>query len=302
MSFASRVGIINRFISKPDDTVLPVSFWEKLKFLFSGIFYDLLLAIGFVILLSFLEPLTADYENLLNQDLYPFWKAIVIMTILPPLIEETIFRFPLKYRRNYLFRGLAYLFKTDFSGFWKKHLRVIVYLFSSVFGLVHLSNYENVDWVFFVLAPIITGPQLVAGLIFSFLRLKLGFVWALLGHFLHNFSLIMLSFLVFHNVERSLVDDEQVSIKTTGIAFEVDRSTRMTYDSSPEGNLLCLEAQNYELQELIDHFYAKDSLKVRDNDRLDLKLYSKTGEGYSREALLEVLEEHYTLHKASKIE
>ncbi|MAW95112.1 MULTISPECIES: CPBP family intramembrane glutamic endopeptidase [unclassified Leeuwenhoekiella] len=300
MSFASRVGIINRFISKPDDVVLPVSFWERLKFLISGILYDLILAIGFVILLSFLEPLTSDYENLLNQDLYPFWKAIVVMTVLPPLIEETIFRFPLKYKRNYILRGLAYLFKTDFSGFWKRHLRIIVYLFSSVFGLVHLSNYENVDWIFFVLAPIITGPQIVAGLIFSFLRLKLGFVWALLGHFLHNFSLIMLSFLAFHNVERPLVDDEQVSIETTGIAFEVARESRMVYDSASNGNLLCLEAQNYELQNLVDHFYPKDSLKVRDNDRLDLKLYSKTDEGYPREALLEVLEEHYTLRKASK--
>ncbi|MCC4213370.1 CPBP family intramembrane glutamic endopeptidase [Leeuwenhoekiella parthenopeia] len=297
MSFASRVGIINEFIKRPDDRVLPLSFWQKIKFLFSSIVYDMAIAIGFVVLLTFLEPLTAEYENLLNKDLYPFWQAILYMTILPPLIEETIFRFPLKYKRNYLLRGLAYLFKTDFSVFWRKHLRVIVYLFSSVFGLVHLSNYENVDWIFFVLAPIITGPQLAAGVIFSFLRLKLGFVWALLGHFLHNFSLIMLSFLAFHNVERPLVDNEQVSIETTGIAFEVERSTRMVYDSAPNGNLLCLEAQNYELQNLIDHFYTKDSIQVRDNDRLDLKLYSKTDEGYSREDLLEVLEGHYTLIK-----
>ena len=297
MSFASRVGIINEFIKRPDDRVLSLSFWQKIKFLFSSIVYDMAIAMGFVVLLTFLEPLTAEYENLLNKDLYPFWQAILYMTILPPLIEETIFRFPLKYKRNYLLRGLAYLFKTDFSTFWRKHLRVIVYLFSSVFGLVHLSNYENVDWIFFVLAPIITGPQLAAGLIFSFLRLKLGFVWALLGHFLHNFSLIMLSFLAFHNVERPLVDNEQVSIETTGIAFEVERSTRMVYDSAPNGNLLCLEAQNYELQNLIDHFYTKDSIQVRDNDRLDLKLYSKTDEGYSREDLLEVLEEHYTLIK-----
>ena len=297
MSFASRVGIINEFIKRPDDRVLSLSFWQKIKFLFSSIVYDLAIAMGFVVLLTFLEPLTAEYENLLNKDLYPFWQAILYMTILPPLIEETIFRFPLKYKRNYLLRGLAYLFKTDFSTFWRKHLRVIVYLFSSVFGLVHLSNYENVDWIFFVLAPIITGPQLAAGVIFSFLRLKLGFVWALLGHFLHNFSLIMLSFLAFHNVERPLVDNEQVSIETTGIAFEVERSTRMVYDSAPNGNLLCLEAQNYELQNLIDHFYTKDSIQVRDNDRLDLKLYSKSDEGYSREDLLEVLEEHYTLIK-----
>lgn len=301
MGFTSRVSTVNQFIRKPDDELLDLSFWQKSKFLISSIIYDLFLAIGFVIILSFLEPLTSEYENLLNQDLYPIGKAILYMAILPPLIEETIFRFPLKYERNYILRGLSYILKKDFSVFWKKHLRIIVYIFSSVFGLFHLSNYQNVDATFFLLAPIITGPQIVAGLIFSFLRLKLGFVWALGGHFLHNFSLIMLSFLAFHNVERPLVDDEEVSIQTTGIAFEVKRPTLLSYDKAPNGNLLCLEVQNYELQNLIDHFYAEDLLKVRDNDQLDLKLYSKSDEGYSKEDLLKVLKEHFTLLEASKV-
>lgn len=298
MGFSSRVSTINNFIRRPDDQVLDLSIWGKIKFLFSSILYDLCLAIGFVIILSFLEPLTSEYENLLNKDLYPIWKAILYMAILPPLIEETIFRFPLKYERNYLLRGLSYLLKKDLSIYWRKYLRIIVYIFSSVFGLFHLSNYQNVDATFFLLAPIITGPQIAAGLIFSFLRLKLGFAWALGGHFLHNFSLIMLTFLAFHNVERPLVDDEQVSIQTTGIAFEVERPTLLNYDKAPNGNLLCLEVQNYELQDLIDQFYANDSLKVRDNDQLDLKLYSRTEEGYPKEDLLKVLKEHFTLLEA----
>ncbi len=298
MSFASRVGIINAFIRRPTDQVLKISVWEKLKFLVSGVVYDLGVAIGLVILQSLFDPLMSEYENILNQDLYPFWTAILVMTILPPLIEESIFRLPLKYKRNYLLRSIAYLFKTDFSSFWKKHLRVIVYLFSVVFGLVHLSNYQNVDAVFFLLAPLIIGPQLFAGFIFSFLRLRLGFIWAILGHFLHNFSLIMLSFLAFHNVERPLIDNDQVSIQTTGIAFEVERPAQMTYDRTENGNFLCLEAQNYSLQELIDHFYANDSLKVRDRDQLDLQLYSKNSDGYSKEEFLKILKEEFNLIQA----
>ena len=194
MGFRNRIGVINDFLKKPDDLVFKISFWEKVKFLLTGIVYDFGVAFVFIILMGLLEPLLSGYENILNAERYPFWKSIIMMTILPPLLEESIFRWPLKYKRNYLLRGIAYVFKTDFSGFWKKHLRIIVYVFASIFGFVHLSNYSNVDFLFFVLAPIIVGAQLFAGLIFSFLRLKLGFVWALLGHFLHNFILIMMAY------------------------------------------------------------------------------------------------------------
>ncbi|MFD2826159.1 type II CAAX prenyl endopeptidase Rce1 family protein [Leeuwenhoekiella polynyae] len=299
MGFRARVSSINNFIKKPNDIPFPISTWEKFKYLISGVIYDFIVAFIFVILISILEPLMTPYENVLNSELHSFWISILLITILPPLLEELIFRFPLKYKRNYVFRFIAYLFKTDFSGFWKKHLRIIVYLFSAIFGFIHLSNYNNVDLVFFMLAPIIVGAQLFAGIIFSFFRLKLGFVWALLGHFSHNFILIMMSFMFFHNVERSLVDDDEVKIEATGIAFKLDNPERLTIDSLQNGNILCLDAQNYSLQKLLDELYHTDTLSIRDNDQLDLKLYSKKEEGYTKDQLLDVLKEHYTFKKVS---
>lgn len=299
MGFRARVNSINRFIKAPNDLPLSISNWEKFKFLVSGIIYDFIIAFVFVILISVLEPLMTPYENVLNSELYSFWISILLITIIPPVLEEFIFRFPLKYKRNYLLRFVAYLFKTDFSAFWKKHLKVIVYLFSATFGFIHLSNYNNVDLIFFLLAPIIVGAQLFAGIVFSFFRLKLGFVWALLGHFSHNFILIMMSFLFFHNVERSLVDDAAVKIETTGIAFKLDTPERLNVDSLKNGNLLCLEAQNYSLQKLVDTLYHTDTLQIRDNDQLDLKLFSKKEEGYAKAELLEVLEEYYTFKKTT---
>ena len=299
MGFRVCVNSINNFIKKPDDIPFSISTWEKFKYLISGVIYDFIIAFIFVILISILEPLMTPYENVLNSKLYSFWMSILLITIVPPLLEEFIFRFPLKYERNYIFRFIAYLFKTDFSGFWKKHLRVIVYLFSATFGFIHLSNYNNVDVVFFMLAPIIVGAQLFAGIIFSFFRLKLGFVWALFGHFSHNFILIMMSFLFFHNVEQNLVDDDNVKIEATGIAFKVDKQERLNIDSLQDGNILCLDAQNYSLQKLIDELYLADTLKIRDNDQLNLKLFSKKEEGYSKNQLLEVLKEHYTFKKVT---
>ena len=301
MGFRTRVGVINDFLKKPDDQVLKISLWGKIKFLISGVIYDFGVAMLFVILIGLLDPLLTDYENILNNELYPFWQSIFFMTILPPLLEESIFRWPLKYKRNYLLLVIARIFKTDFSGFWKKHLRIIVYSFAAVFGFIHLTNYSNVDFVFYLLAPIIVGAQLFAGLIFSFFRLKLGFIWALLGHFSHNFILILLAFTFYHNVERELVDNEAVKIFTTGLSFKVDDTSYVSYDSLKNGNLLCLDAQNYSLQTLIDSLYPAKNLKVRDNNQLDLKLYSKTSKGYAREELLEVFKEHFTLKEKTKI-
>lgn len=299
MGFRTRVNSINNFIRRPDDVPFSISTWEKFKYLISGVIYDFIIAFIFVIFISVLEPLMTPYENVLNSELNSFWWSILTITILGPFFEELIFRFPLKYERNYIFRFIAHLYKTDFSIFWKKNIRIIIYLFSAIFGFIHLGNYNNVDLVFFMLAPIVVGAQLFAGIVFSFFRLKLGFVWAILGHFSHNFILIMMSFLFFHNVERSLVNDDAVKIETTGIAFKVDKQERLNIDSLQNGNILCLDAQNYSLQKLLDELYHTDTLKIRDNDQLDLKIFSKKDAGYSKNQLLEVLQEHYTFKKVT---
>ncbi|MFI8380307.1 CPBP family intramembrane glutamic endopeptidase [Leeuwenhoekiella sp. NPDC079379] len=298
MGLGSRIEDINSFIKSPDDCVFQVSIWEKIKYLITAVSYDFGIAFIFVILSGVLSPLLEPYENLLNTETYTIWTSILIICILTPLLEEGIFRFSLKYKRNYLLRVLGYLLKKDFSNFWKRNLRPIVYIVSAVFGFIHLSNYTNVDLTFFLLAPIIVGAQLFAGIIFSFLRLKLGFLWAVLGHFFHNFILIMLAFLFFHNVERELINNENVIFKATGIAFTVERASNMSFDTLNNGNLLCLEVQNYSLQKVVDKLYPSDSLKIRDNDQVDFNLISKTPEGYAKEEFLKVLKEHYTFKKS----
>ena len=299
MGLRSRISVINSFIKHPDDIVFSISNWEKLKYLIAAIAYDFGIAFLFIIIMNALSPVLEPYENLLNAESYTIWVSIFIICIFTPFLEETIFRLPLKYERNFLFRGISYLLNKDLAIFWKKNLRIIVYIFAATFGFVHLGNYTNTDFIFYVLAPIIVGSQLFAGMIFSFLRLKLGFLWTVLGHFSHNFILIMLAFLFFHNVERDLVDNEKVRIKTTGIAFTVERNPSFSCDTLQNGNLLCLRAENISLQSIIDTLYPNQLLIIRDNDQLDLNLFSKTAEGYSKEEFIEVLKENYTFKKAA---
>ena len=145
MGLRSRISVINSFIKHPDDIVFSISNWEKLKYLIAAIAYDFGIAFLFIIIMNALSPVLEPYENLLNAESYTIWVSIFIICIFTPFLEETIFRLPLKYERNFLFRGISYLLKKDLSIFWKKNLRIIVYIFAATFGFVHLGNYTNTD-------------------------------------------------------------------------------------------------------------------------------------------------------------
>jgi uncharacterized protein len=74
--------------------------------------------------------------------------------------------------------------------FWDRHLRWIVYGFVVFFGLLHISNFGNLSLKILLYSPLITLPQLLSGFVLSYLRLRFGFQWSLLYHFLWNGSAI----------------------------------------------------------------------------------------------------------------
>jgi membrane protease YdiL (CAAX protease family) len=88
------------------------------------------------------------------------------MLVIAPLLEEGIFRFPLRF-----FVGFSY-FK------W------LVYVFCLLFAGIHLTNFEFSKASVWVL-PIVL-PQLWAGFLLSYTRLRYGIWYAVLLHSLHN--------------------------------------------------------------------------------------------------------------------
>lgn len=107
-----------------------------------------------------------------------FWFMVIIIAGLAPVVEELIFRYPLKFIQN---RGL----------------KVAVYLSSIAFGLYHLSNYANQEILFYALSPIIVGSQLLGGFLLAYLRLKQGVSWSILAHATFNAMMIIPSALLF---------------------------------------------------------------------------------------------------------
>ncbi|WP_448336680.1 CPBP family glutamic-type intramembrane protease [Chloroflexus aurantiacus] len=72
-----------------------------------------------------------------------------------------------------------------YADFFNRHVGWYYYLSALFFGLVHLSNHDQ--QLPFWISPVMVIPQLIGGLTYGYLRIRLGFWYAVLGHMLHNF-------------------------------------------------------------------------------------------------------------------
>jgi len=100
-------------------------------------------------------------------------ERYILYVFLGPFIEEFIFRYPLKY------------FQTRI---W---YRFYVYLSALLFGLIHFSNFtSSPNAIYYII--FITAPQILCGLILSYVRINYGFWYSLLMHSCINFIAISL--------------------------------------------------------------------------------------------------------------
>ena len=166
------------------------------------------------------------------EELYTSFELLAIGALLFPLLEEVGFRLYLRFRPIYLSLSstvLCYYFITkviyktnnldinnDFivrviisiflgvlvflisnkyqkhlQKFWKTNIRWILYFSIFLFGFVHILNYELSIKVF-LLFPLITLPQLVAGALIGFARINYGFIYGLSMHMISNFVYLIL--------------------------------------------------------------------------------------------------------------
>jgi hypothetical protein len=84
-----------------------------------------------------------------------------------------------------LFRiGFEY-FEQPIQNFWRKHFTIIFHFIAILFGLTHLTNYENVTNYLFAIPLVLS--QLVSGYALGFVRLKFGLKYSILQHMAWNF-------------------------------------------------------------------------------------------------------------------
>ena len=108
--------------------------------------------------------------------------SVILSIILAPVFEEIGFRLIL--RRIF---PIKYIFSQKL---WDKIFPFLVYVSSVIFGFLHLSNYTNDGFSFYIFSPIIIASQLIGGLVTAFIRVKYNFFYGMLYHALWNALII----------------------------------------------------------------------------------------------------------------
>ena len=168
-----------------------------------------------------------DYS--LMQDMLsnlPVWLTLFLVVVMAPILEEGIFRLPLRpsvlsisisisivliYLFGVFSANLPLSFVVGFMllGFnvylatrslkvvrlqqlYTRFPRLIFYLSAILFGAIHIGNYDSRVWAFM---PLLVLPQLVLGLFLGFVRVRYGLSWAIFAHAFHN-GCVMAPFLL----------------------------------------------------------------------------------------------------------
>jgi Type II CAAX prenyl endopeptidase Rce1-like len=171
-------------------------------------------------------------KQMLQKTGYAF--GLMYICLLGPLLEETVFRLPLSFRKIHIAISLAvvmlfiatlyHLPKTSGLGLRiplcflqlvvipactffliRKFLPAEIKLSDNVkkwliitsmclFGLMHVANYSPLQWPIIWIYPVYVLPQFLMGWLMTYVRLKNGFIWGVALHCLINTTGMLFSF------------------------------------------------------------------------------------------------------------
>lgn len=173
---------------------------------FATVLILLVLQLIFInIYLFFLNQIFKDPEILSNKLSFEemgFGLMLLFGCFFAPFIEEFVFRFPLKYKRNYVFLLFSSIsiFKSDENNnsykakrFYRKYFGIFFFFMAFLFALVHFSNFKHAQELVLYL-PFLVLSQFFGGLILGFIRIRLGFLWSVFYHSLFNFVVLTVAF------------------------------------------------------------------------------------------------------------
>lgn len=190
------------FLKSPVDVKQErTSFGKKIGDLLFLMVIDLPVAgifIGIMYVLEYFGLLNQEDHKLADMmDQMGMVGMLVLGVLLMPLLEEFIFRLYLRYQYNPWFRFRELVVRMDHQNeedriepiarLKARYQKIYPYLFyfsAILFGLVHLFNFK-INLTYILLAPVLVGPQIMAGLIAGYLRVQYN-VW--IGYLYHAFS------------------------------------------------------------------------------------------------------------------
>lgn len=153
---------------------------------------------------------------------FGYLKAVFYICILAPVIEESIFRLPLTFKRQHVAIAFGFallllariipgvagqnlminiivriaLFVAGYFAISRcapsiktpgnRFQTVIIITSMVVFGLMHIFNYVPLQWPILILYPLFVIPQLIMGCALTYIRFKNGYFWGVALHAIIN--------------------------------------------------------------------------------------------------------------------
>lgn len=168
-----------------------------------------------------------------SQDFFLF---IVLAVIIAPVLEELVFRYPLKFVKP-------------------KYVKIGVYFSSIAFGLIHSINYENSQPLFYALLPIIVSPQALGGLFLAYLRLREGLLWSMFAHALFNATVGLLSLLFLQG--GVALDEKENHYQLTVKEYVFKRDRQKTHIYRNGDRIDSIMWRQVSLQSLVDSLHGE---------------------------------------------
>lgn len=272
------------FLKSPDDRQFNLRNKEKLGFI------AVLLILEIVFTVIIILPLNLGINEIIKikQDRIDYSDTLlytlVLFVIVLPFVEEVFFRYVLRYKG----------FKTKVMSrrIWNKIFPFLVYFLSIGFGFIHLGNYLNESKIFFFLSPFIILSQLVGGLIISFIRIRISFIWGVIYHCIWNFLFAILIPLIIYPLFNPYEEktDQYILTISEKPFFNNNENQILKIDSS--NNIKKIEIKQYSLQHVLDTLYQPDTYYV-DDVLIDLNYRSTNG--ITKEEFLKLLRKEYDI-------
>ena len=272
------------FLKHPKDEQTKESFKRKLQTIFILLGFEICL-VYFVLapLYYLMEPLVSVKEELDYKEDTLLMSAISSI-ILAPVLEEIGFRLIL--RRNF---PIKYIFSQKL---WDKIFPFLVYASSVIFGFVHLTNYTNDGFWFYVFSPIIITSQLIGGFVIVFIRVRYNFFYGILYHALWN--MLMTFIMLFTDNFSSPYQEktEKYSIEISEKHFFDEDEKQVFKIDSLQGKIHKIEVEQYSFQHFLDSLYQGNKYQIND---AFIKMKFDSQKGVTKEEFIEILKKEYNI-------
>ena len=270
------------FYKNPTDTRIDhYSVKKNAAYIAYAFLANTLLLIIFLPILFYMADQLKDTSFLVYEhDTLKFTLLYYVLII--PVIEEIIFRLPLRYNRLYA----VFLSREK----WNKLFKVLVYLLPLSFGLVHISNYDlqSAGTLVLLLTPLAVLSQIAGGFLLTFLRVKFNLLSSITSHMIWNLLMgVCLAFGESYFDKKYIQSEKEYEIKIESNAFSDLTAQKLTVDSANQ-KIYSVESSHLSINHVLDSL----AQFIRNDEDYSINLSLKSKNGITKKQFIKIMADY----------